>query len=90
MKGGMVSLRIGSVNVTLMKKRDGEVADMAARRCLDFCCFQETGWKDEGAKKLGEYKIFWFGCAKGIHVVGLPVAERWIEEVLEVRRVSKR
>ena len=37
-KGGLVSLRIGSVNVTSMKKRDGEVVDMAARSRLDFCC----------------------------------------------------
>ena len=75
MKGGLVSLRIGSVNVPTMKK-DGEVVDMAARRHLDFCCLQETGWKGEGARKLGEYKFFWMGCSKEIHGVGLLVADR--------------
>ena len=30
------------------------------------------------------------GCSKGIHGVGLLVADRWIEKVLEVRRVSER
>ena len=89
-KGGLVSLRIGSVNVTSMKKSDGEVVDMAARRRLDFCCLQETGWKGEGARKLGKYKFFWMGCAMGIHEVGLLVRDRWIEKVLEVKRVSKR
>ena len=88
-KGGLVSLRIGSVNVSTMKK-EGEVVDMAARRRLDFCCLQETGWKGEGARKLGEYKFLWMGCSKGIHGVGLLVADRWIEKVLEVRRVSER
>ena len=73
-----------------MKKRDGEVVDMAARRRLDFCRLQETGWKDEGARKLGEYKFFWMGCAKGIHGVGLLVADRWIEKALEVKHVRKR
>ena len=68
-KGGLVSLRIGSVNVSTMKK-DGEVVDM------DFCRLQETGWKGEGARKLGEYKFFWMGCSKGIHGVGLLVADR--------------
>ena len=82
-KGGLVSLRIGSVNVTSMKKRDGEVVDLAARRRLDFCCLQETEWKGEGARKLGEYKFFWMSCSKGIHGVGLLVADRWIEKVLE-------
>ena len=89
-KRGLVSLRIGSVNVTTMKKKDGEVVDMAARRHLDFCCLQETGWKGEGARKLGEYKFFWMGCSEGIHGVGLLVADRWIEKVLELRRVSER
>ena len=75
-KRGLASLRIGSVNVTSMKRKDGEVLDMAARRGLDFCCLQETGWKSEGARKLGEYKFFWMGCSKGIRVVGLLVADR--------------
>ena len=57
-KGGLVTLRIGSVNVLTMKKKDGEVADMAARRHMDFCCLQETGWKGKGARNLGEYKFF--------------------------------
>ena len=30
------------------------------------------------------------GCLRGIHGVRLLVAERWIEKVLEVRRVSER
>ena len=34
---------------------------------MDFCCLQETGWKGEGARKLGEYKFFWMGCSRGIH-----------------------
>ena len=89
-KGGLVSLRIGSMNVPSMKKKDGEVVDMAARRRLNFCCLQETGWKGKGARKFGEYKFFWMGCADGIHGVGLLVAERCIEKVLEMRRVSER
>ena len=37
---------------------------------------------------MGEYKFFWMGCAKGIHGVGLLVADRWIDKVLEVKRVT--
>ena len=90
MKGGLVSPRIGSVNVTTMRGRDGEVARMAARRRLDFCCLQETGWRGEGARRLGEYKFFWMGCERVIHGVGLLVADRWVEKVLDVKRVSER
>ena len=46
--GGMVTLRVGSVNVGTMRGREGEVVEMAASRHLDFCCLQETGWKSEG------------------------------------------
>src|SRR2546425_5985984 len=46
-------LRVGSWNVGTMSRRDGEVADMASRRCLDFCCLQETRWRGEGNKWLG-------------------------------------
>ena len=30
------------------------------------------------------------GCEKGIHGVGMLVADRWIEKVLDVKRVSER
>ena len=39
---------------------------------------------------MGAYKLFWRGGEKGIHGVGMLVADRWIEKVLEVRRVSER
>ena len=39
---------------------------------------------------MGAYKLFWMGCEKGIHGVGMLVADRWIEKVLDVKRVSER
>ena len=39
---------------------------------------------------LGKYKFLWMGCSKGIHGVGLFVADRWIENVLEVKLGSER
>ena len=88
--GGMVTLRVGSVNVGTMRGREGEVVEMAASRHLDFCCLQETGWKGEGARKLGGYKFFWMGREEGYHGVGVLVAEEWIEKVLDVKRWSER
>ena len=87
-------LRVGSVNVTSMWKREGEVVEMVARRRLDFCCIQESRWKGEGAKVLGsksmKCKFFWKGCDSGYAGVGVIVSERWISQVIEVRRVSER
>ena len=87
-------LRIGSVNVGTMSGRSVEVAEMAGRRRLDFCCVQETRWKGGSARMLeGEgfsYKFYWMGCEEGVGGVGVLVAERWIEKVIEVRRVNER
>ena len=39
---------------------------------------------------MGAYKLFWRGGEKGIHGVGMLVADRWIEKVLEVKCVIER
>ena len=39
---------------------------------------------------MGAYKLFWMGCEKRIHGVRMLVADRWIEKVLDVKRVSER
>ena len=36
------------------------------------------------------YKLFWKGCEEGISGVGMLVAERWIDKVIEVKRFSER
>lgn len=87
-------LKVGTVNVGTMRGRSGEVAEMAARRRLDFCCVQETRWKGASARTIGYddgwYKFFWVGCEEGVAGVGVLVAEKWIDNVVEVRRVNER
>ena len=63
---------------------------MAVKGRLDFCCLQKTRRRGGGARKMGTYKLFWVCCEKGIHSVGMLVADRWIEKVLDVKRVSER
>jgi hypothetical protein len=89
------SVRVGTVNVGTMSRRAVEVADVAARRRLDFCCLQETRWKGGSARTLegregASFKFFWSGSEEGVSGVGILVAERWIENVIEVRRVCDR
>src|SRR5277367_796265 len=83
-------IKFGTANVGTMSKSSGEIVEMMYRRGLDFCCLQETRWKGESARKLGGdgkgYKFFWKGCKEGTAGVGVLVAERWIESVIEVRR----
>lgn len=90
----VVRLRVGSVNVGSLRKRDGEVVNMAGERRLDVCCLQETRWRGGSARMLGadraRYKVFWKGCDSGLAGVGVMVAEKWIEHVVEVKRVNER
>ena len=87
-------IRIGTANVGTMRGRSGEIVDMAGRRRLDFCCLQETRWKGGSSRMMGEdgkrYKFVWIGNHKGEAGVGVLVAERWLEKMIEVKRVSDR
>ena len=84
--------RTATWNVSSMVSRSGEVVDALHRRKIDFCCAQETRWKGESARLIGangrRYKFFWQGCNKG--TVGVFIAERWIDSVVNVVRVNER
>jgi hypothetical protein len=73
-----------------MRGRSGEIVEMVDRRRLDFCCLQETRWKGGSAKTMGKFRFLWTGCEEGTAGVGFMVAERWVEKVIEVKRVSAR
>ena len=55
---------------------------------------QETRWKGGSARNIGcddeWYKFFWVGCEDGVAGVGVLVVDKWIDSVVEVRRVSER
>jgi hypothetical protein len=84
------SLRVETVNVCTMNKRYGEVAEMLRRRKIDFCCLQETIWKGDHIRTEGGYKLSWKGCKEGTAGVGMMVAEKWVKNVVEVKRVNER
>ena len=75
-----------------MVSRSVEVVDALHRRIIDFCCAQETRWKDESARMIGaigrRYKFFWQGCNKGLRMLvcllpsdGLTVLSMWSESM---------
>ena len=87
-------VRTATWNVSSIISRSGEVVDALHRRKIDFCCAQETRWKGESARMLGangrRYKSFWQGCNTGTTGVGVFIAERWIDSVVNVVRVIER
>ena len=39
---------------------------------------------------MGDYKFYWMGCKEGLAGVGVIVAQRWVDSVMEVTRVSEK
>ena len=76
-----------------MVSRSGEVVDVLHRRKIDFCCIQETRWKGETARMLGangrRYKFFWQCCNERTAGVGVFIAQRLIDSVVNVVRVNE-
>ena len=87
------NVRTATCNVSSMVSGSGEVVDALHRRKIDSCCAQEMRWKGESVRMLGangrRYKLFWQGCNKGTAGVGVFIAERWIDSVVNVVRVNK-
>ena len=87
-------VRTATWNVSSMVSRSGEVVEALHRKKIDFCCAQVTRWKGESARMLcangRRYKFFWQGCNKGTAGVGVFIAERWIDSVVNVVRVNER
>ena len=87
-------LRIGSLNVGTMRGRSGEVVETLARRQVDICCVQEVRWRGASTRlitgKSCQYKMFWVGNNTGLGGVGILVHQKWIESIVDVKRVNDR
>ena len=89
---------MGTLNVNTLKGSVWEVVETLSRRKVDLCnrlcCVQETRYRAGDCRiitgKDSRYKLFWSGNSKGTAGVEVFVAEKWIEKVFEVKRVSDR
>ncbi|KAK3553438.1 hypothetical protein QTP70_003587 [Hemibagrus guttatus] len=90
-KGKSVGLRIGTLNVGTMTGKGRELADMMERRKVDILCVQETRWKGSKARSIGAgFKLFYYGVDSKRNGVGVVLKEKFVRNVLEVKRVSDR
>ena len=85
---------VASLNVGTLHGRAGEIAETLSCRRGDVCCVQETGWRGGAVRMVkgrnDKYKFLKKGCDSGTGCVEIVVAEKWVERVLEVRRVNAR
>ena len=87
-------IRVASWNIGTIKGRSLEVVETLERRKVDICCVQETRFRGKSARvfvgRRSRYKFIWCGNDQGTGGVGVLVAEKWIESILEVNRISDR
>ena len=68
-----------------MTGKGREIVDVRQRRRIDIMCVQETKWKGDRSKELGEgYKINYNGAETRRNGVGVIVNEEMKANVMEV------
>ena len=74
-----------------MTGKGREVADLMERRGVDILCVQETRWKGEGARYIGEgYKMWYCGSGNKKNGVGIILKKEHVDRVVELWRVTDR
>ena len=88
------TFKIASWNIGSMRGRSSEIVETITRRNIDLCCVQEVRWRGASARhitgKNSRYKFFWFGNNQGTSGVGVLLAEKWVDKVYDIKRVSDR
>ena len=88
------AIRIASLNVGTLRGRSSEVVETMSRSGIDLCCIQECRWRGVSARMINgkdsRYKCFWIGNEPGTGSVEVLLAEKWIDKVFDVIRVSDR
>ena len=86
-------LRMASINVGTLRGRAGEVVEMLERRSV-VCCVQEVRCRGAPVRfvegRRAKYKLFGIGNSTGYGGVGIFIAEKWVDKVIDVKRVNDR
>ena len=80
-----IKLRVATLNVRTTIGKGREVADLMERRELDILCVQETRWKGERARCIGEGCKRWYcGSGNKKNGVGIILKKEHVERVVEL------
>lgn len=84
-------IRIGNWNVGSLTGKGRELVDVMQRRDIKILCIQETKWKGNSARKIGEgYKVYYTGENNRRNGVGIILHPELQENVTEVMRINDR
>lgn len=84
------TLRFATLNIGTLTGRSRELAELLKRRRVDIACIQETRWKGQKSRDIGDgYKLIYHGTTntKGVAVI---ISEDLRSRVAEVHRHSDR
>ena len=88
------TFKIASWNIGTMRGRSSEIVETITRRNIDLCCVQEVRWRGASARHIigkdSRYKFFWVGNNQGTSGIGVLLAEKWVDKVYDIKRVSDR
>ncbi|KAK3532175.1 hypothetical protein QTP86_009196 [Hemibagrus guttatus] len=78
-------------HVQRRERKGRELADMMERRKVDIRCVQETRWKGSKAHSIeAGFKLFYYGVDSKRNGVGVVLKEKFVRNVLEMKKVSDR
>jgi len=84
-------IQIASWNVGSMTGKGRELVEVMRQRKIEVMCVQETRWKGNSARELGEgYKIYYSGEKEGRNGVGVILSPLLKTKVVEVKRAGDR
>ena len=88
------AFKIASWNIGTMRGRSSEIVETITRRNVDLCCVQEVRWRGASARHITgkdyRYKFFWVGNNQGTSGVGVLLAEKWVDKLYDIKRLSDR
>lgn len=88
---GKEVLRVATVNVGSLTGKGGELVKMMEDRRLSIACIQETRWRGNSARELGNgYKLLYAGEVNGRNGVGVVFHRDVKDSIVEVIRRSSR
>ena len=84
-------IRIGSWNIGSLTGKGRELVDVMQRRNIKILCIQETKWKGNSARKIGDgYKVYYAGESARRNGIGIVLYPELQENVTEVVRIDDR
>ena len=89
-----VDLPVFRANVGTLRGSSGEFVEVIEQRSVDICCLLETRFREKSVRiisgKSAQYKLFWTGNGKGLGEVGIFLAKKQVDKVINISRVSDR